>query len=55
MFTVKLLIQVPYSLSGFAEGAKVFKQKMRAEEKQLLAATIVYDLLQRRCLRWAVS
>lgn len=55
VFTVKLFIQVPYSLSGFAEGAKVFKQKMRAREKQPLAATLVHSLLQRSCSRQADS
>lgn len=55
VFTVKLFIQVPYSLSGFAEGAKVFKQKTRAEEKQPLAATLVHGLLQRGCSRRAGS
>lgn len=55
VFTVKLFIQVPYSLSEFAEGAKVFKQKMRAQEKQPLAATLVHSLLQRGCSRQADS
>lgn len=55
VFTVKLFIQVPYSLSGFAEGAKVSKQKTRAGEKQPLAATLVHGLLQSGCSRWAGS
>lgn len=43
------------SLLGFAEGAKVFKQKMRTEEKQPVAATLLQGLLQRCYSRWGDS
>lgn len=43
------------SLLGFAEGAKVFRQKKRTEEKQPLAATLLQGLLQRCYSRWGGS